>query len=51
MIAERKPRPLTDGALSRQRSQLRLALARAKYELELFDDLDRCSIVARFGGR
>ena len=40
MSAERKPRPLTDEGLSRQRSQLRLALARAKYELELFDDLD-----------
>jgi hypothetical protein len=40
MSAERKPRPLTDEGLSRQRSQLRLALARAKYELKLFDDLD-----------
>ena len=37
MIAQR---PLTDEGLSRQQSQLRLALARAKHELELFDDLD-----------
>ena len=37
MIAQR---PLIDEGLSRQQSQLRLALARAKHELELFDDLD-----------
>ena len=37
MIAQR---PLIDEGLSRRQSQLRLALARAKHELERFDDLD-----------